>query len=300
MTLEQELGGLLQAVGLRARQRQAVARRLGWDGGAPSTLLAAAETVGYTRERVRQLEERVEHAVPALRPSLPLTQAAVHIVGGMAPAPRDEVGRALAEAGLSAKPFDPEGVLAAARLAGLDVDLVAHARSVLRRSDVVLEPVVVQVAKSVVARDGAATAETVADTTGIPRRRVRRLLRLAHDVAWLACGGDWFTVLPIGGPLRKLVRAFPDADAASIHRALGATVPVEVVACLAAAAEPVELSETEELLLETLRREGGEVRVAHAIEHAERAGIRSRTAAVCLSRSPLFRQAGRGRWALAV
>jgi DNA-directed RNA polymerase sigma subunit (sigma70/sigma32) len=60
MTVEDELGELLQAVGLGARQRRAVARRLGWDGGAPATLAGAATTEGYTRERVRQLEGRVQ------------------------------------------------------------------------------------------------------------------------------------------------------------------------------------------------------------------------------------------------
>ncbi|MES1246907.1 MAG: sigma factor-like helix-turn-helix DNA-binding protein, partial [Actinomycetota bacterium] len=197
MTLEEELGGLLRAVGLGSRQREAVARRLGWDGGAPATLAVAAETVGYTRERVRQLEERVEKAVPAMQPSLPLTKAAVGVVGEVAPASRDEAAAALAERGISERPFDPEGILSAARLAGIAVDVVARPRAVLRGTDVVLEPVVAQVAKSLVSRDGAATADAVAKTTGMSRRRVRRLLELGHEVTWLDCGGGWFTVLPV-------------------------------------------------------------------------------------------------------
>jgi hypothetical protein len=300
MTLEEELGGLLRAVGLRSRQRRAVARRLGWDGGAPATLAAAAETEGYTRERVRQLEERVEKAVTALRPSLPLTRAAVDVVGEVAPASRDEVANVLAERGLSERPFDPEGILAAARLSGLAVDVVARPRSVLGRSDVVLEPVVAQVARSLAARDGASTVDAVASTMGMSRRRVCRLLELGEEVTWLRCGAGWFTVLPVGGPLRKLARAFPNADGAGIHRALGIDLPVEVIACLLAAVEPAELSGAEELLLDALRLEGGVAPVSRALQHAERGGVRGRTAAVCLSRSPLFRQAGRGRWALAV
>ncbi|MES1247306.1 MAG: hypothetical protein ABUS54_06505, partial [Actinomycetota bacterium] len=93
---------------------------------------------------------------------------------------------------------------------------------------------------------------------------------------------------------------FPDADPASLRRALDVELPVEVVACLAAAVEPVDLSDTEELLLHALRRDGGVSAVGRALQQAERGGVRGRTAAVCLSRSPLFRQAGRGRWALAV
>jgi hypothetical protein len=48
MTLEEELGGLLATLGLAARQRRAVSRRLGWDGRPPGTL-ADAETPAATR-----------------------------------------------------------------------------------------------------------------------------------------------------------------------------------------------------------------------------------------------------------
>src|SRR3954451_14767084 len=101
MTLEQELAHLLRGVGLASRQRRAVARRLGWDGGAPGTLADAGKTVGYTRERVRNLELRVVERLTRSRPSLPVTQAALAVLGEAAPAPRDEVAALLAAQGLS-------------------------------------------------------------------------------------------------------------------------------------------------------------------------------------------------------
>src|SRR5207245_9123879 len=55
MTLERELNDVLAAARLDPKQRRAVARRLGWDGRAPTTLAAAGAGEGYTRERVRQL-----------------------------------------------------------------------------------------------------------------------------------------------------------------------------------------------------------------------------------------------------
>ena len=62
MTLECELGELLHAAQFNSRQRRAVARRLGWDGGPPTTLADAGAWEGYSRERVRQLEEHLrEH-----------------------------------------------------------------------------------------------------------------------------------------------------------------------------------------------------------------------------------------------
>src|SRR3954470_15184580 len=154
--LESELGGLLATLGLSPRQRGAVARRLGWDGGRPATLAEAGEVGGYTRERVRQLEERVAERVSRTRPRLPLTASAVEILGTVTPAPRADAARLLAERGLSSDPFDPAGVLHAARLAGIDVDVVAQRRGIFRRDDIVLNPVVATLARNLATRDGAA------------------------------------------------------------------------------------------------------------------------------------------------
>src|SRR4051794_11141290 len=83
--------------GSAARQRRAVARRLGWDGGGPATLADAGAANGYTRERVRQLEERVVDRVGAARPELPVTRAALTVVRDAAPATHAEVADLLAE-----------------------------------------------------------------------------------------------------------------------------------------------------------------------------------------------------------
>jgi DNA-directed RNA polymerase sigma subunit (sigma70/sigma32) len=59
MTLETELASVLREAGFSRRQAHALAVRLGWDGEGGSTLLVAAEAEGCTRERVRQLEQRL-------------------------------------------------------------------------------------------------------------------------------------------------------------------------------------------------------------------------------------------------
>src|SRR5947209_3389531 len=178
MTLEEELGGLLRAIGLASRQRRAVARRLGWDGGAPGTLADAGATTGYTRERVRQLEERTVERIARARPALPVTEAALAVVGEAAPAAREDVAQLLVDRGLNGRPFDAAGVLSAAALAGISVDVIAGPGAVFRRDDVVINPVVAHVTRKLVARDGATTPAAVAELTGLSRRRVRRLLEL--------------------------------------------------------------------------------------------------------------------------
>src|SRR5579859_448530 len=105
MTLERELNDVLQAARLDARQRRAVARRLGWDGRPPTTLAAAGVGEGYTRERVRQLEQRLRDHLDRARPPLPLAAAALAAIHARAPACRAELSRELVEAHLAERPF---------------------------------------------------------------------------------------------------------------------------------------------------------------------------------------------------
>src|SRR4051794_40532898 len=259
MTLEQELGALLTTLGLRSRQRGAVARRLGWDGGPPATLSDAGRLNDYTRERVRQLEERVVDGVMRSRPQLPVTAAAVAVLGDAVPTARREAASLLAERGLSDEPFDPAGVLRAARLAGLPVEVVAHRRALLRSEDVTLTPVVATIAQKLARRHGAASPAAVAELAGLRMRRVRRLLELGDAVSWLGETG-WFTLLPFSGEFAsmmfKLLAAAPDAPPGDVRSALASDLPLDVVGALLPHARGGRgLSTTERAIVDALRRD---------------------------------------------
>jgi Sigma-70, region 4 len=297
MTLEEELGGLLATLGLAARQRRAVSRRLGWDGRPPGTLADAGDACGYTRERVRQLEERAIDRVARTRPRLPLTSAAVALLSDATPTPRTDAAVLLAERGLSRDPFDPAGVLHAARLAGIAVDVVARRRTVLRHDDVVLSPVVETISRKLARRDGAATPTAVAALTGLRELRVRRLLELGGEVRWLADTG-WFTFLPFTGAVAAMVRKLLAADASA--RDLQLALPLDVTEALLALVPRGRLSDTEHAVVAALRQEGGSASVRSLTRLVEPTGVTRTTLAVCLSRSPLFRRVERGRWALAI
>ena len=120
MTLEQELGLLLEEARLDRKQARAVALRLGWNGEAPRTLASAGEIVGYTRERVRQLEERLlDHARDAdVQPRT--TERAVRLLEEEAPIATSDAAARLASAGISESPFDVAGLLSAARILGIE------------------------------------------------------------------------------------------------------------------------------------------------------------------------------------
>jgi len=123
-TLEQELSKLLREAKLQDRQARAVAVRLGWDGAGTSSLATAAATEGYSRERVRQLEERVRANAPQIGARAVRTQAALRLIEELAPIATRDVGPHLLLARLSRRRFELSGLLSAAEILGLDHGLV--------------------------------------------------------------------------------------------------------------------------------------------------------------------------------
>jgi hypothetical protein len=290
MTLEEELSDALCATGLAARQRDAVTRRLGWDGRRPATLKSAGEAAGYTRERVRQLEARAIEILQRRRPKLERVREAVGIVEAAAPAPRNDVAALLAGRGISAQPFDVGGVLSAARVAGIETRIIADDHAVLRGEDAVRRPIVFRVARRLARQHGATTAAEVAGLVGL--RAARVLILLEEHVHWL--DDEWLTVEPLGGPFVASLRKLLAIDRAA---AIESTLPSHVLEALVRMLEPVALSQTEQTLVEIVRAGGA---TADIRRQAAQRGINPSSAAVCLSRSPLFRRVGRGRWALAL
>ena len=102
-TLTTELSGLLSQSKLTDRQTAAVTVRLGWDGNGGSTLAKAAATVGYSRERVRQLERRVAERLSHTTPRV--IRDAIALLEQIAPTTRAFAADALCDHGLTDRPF---------------------------------------------------------------------------------------------------------------------------------------------------------------------------------------------------
>ena len=118
-TLEQELTELLRAAKLQDRQARAVAVRLGWDGAGTSSLATAAATEGYSRERVRQLEERVRANARRVEARPAQTEAALRLIEELAPIATRDIGPHLIIAGLSRRRFEFSGLVSAAEILGI-------------------------------------------------------------------------------------------------------------------------------------------------------------------------------------
>lgn len=329
-TLELELTTVLHDLRCSPRQAQALSIRLGWDGGGGATLAAAAAETGYTRERVRQLEDRVRERLPGAGRRLPLTTRALDLIEALAPASRSELGSRLAAAGLSAGPFDPAGVLRAAELAQLPTGVVEEAGIVFRRSDAERLSRARRTAACFGRRSGAVHLRAVAARLDWPADEVRRLLALEPTLRWLDPEREWLA-LP-GRPSRaaralgKMLEAAA-AGGGSLHlgrvddglrrlspplllprpvlRAYCAVQPWLAVDPESDAVHPVEpleagrfLSGLEQQLVAIFVREQRPLRLSELGRLAGAAGANATSAMLYAVRSPAFETVGRGRYAL--
>jgi hypothetical protein len=324
-TLEEELGALLRRVPFSERQCRALERRLGWDGGRPATLAGAAAEVGYTRERVRQLELRLAGHLARSLPPLPQTVAALVLIAEAAPAGCDELAQVLMRHQVAARPFDPRGVLLAAELARIETGLTERSRIILTHTDVELASRAAIVAQKLASRDGATSPGAVAERLGASNAKVRRLLEVSDAVTWLDPAHEWLAGAGARTratrALRKVLAVAPEVALADVEQALRRprpqlSLPRDVIRSLCAllpwvhvdpndlvsSAELLaiedELSPIEQVLTGIFHDHGPVLTFACIQRSAESQGMRGGTAAVYLSRSPIFRQTARARYAL--
>jgi hypothetical protein len=322
-TLESELRDVLHSC-LTPKLARAAARRLGWLGAPPATLADAGAQEGYTRERVRQLEQRARAHVARHRPPLPCTAAAARLIAHEAPVERGDVAVELVRVGLAMRPFDPAGVITAATLSGLACDLAVEGAYVLRARDTHIAREALTAGRKLAERGGAAHVGDVALAIGSSRPIARRLLEGAGAVMWLDDFHDWFIVSPsrsrVEPPLRKmlaLARRLTVADAEGGLARTGIRLPRPV---LRAAIERIEwaaldrttdvvsavvaldptrlLTAVERTLVEVFRTSGPVLRFTELQELAEAAGVCRSTAGVYLGRSPVLQTVSRGVHAL--
>ena len=323
-TLETELRDVLHSAGLNSKQARATARRLGWLGAPPSTLADAASPEGYTRERVRQLEQRARTYLAQHCPYLPCTDAAVRLMGEHAPVERSEIAIELVRAGLAMRPFDPAGVITAASLGGAASDVVAEGAFVLRAGDTRIASQALSVGRTLAGRRGAAHVGDVALALGCSREVARRLLDGAGSVSWLDDLHDWFVVAPTSSrvepTLRKLLalaRRLTVADAEGGLARAGVRLPRPILRALVdelewavhdpttdvvSAVVPLDperlLTRVERTLVEVFRGSGPVLRFTEVQELAEAVGVCRSTTGVYLGRSPVFQAVSRGAHAL--
>ncbi len=243
-SLEAELAAVAERAEPGRTARVGV-RQWGWDGHGGITLEAAGrEFGGITRERVRQLCERLatriragadldRGGVPA-----PVLRRALLAAADAAPTTAKHLARRLADEHIAAHPFDPAGLLRAAEILGHEAPftlaVVKDVRVVLPNppdptadtSEVIAA--IVDTARAIVRRAGAAR---VSDVTGrvaanlgvwVDDELVLAVVSEPSDFVWLERRTGWFCLPSVARNavvtrVVKILSIAGDATLADLH-----------------------------------------------------------------------------------
>jgi hypothetical protein len=206
LPLEDQLGEFLHALSrFDGARLSALVDRLGWGGKPCITLEEAGERLGVTRERMRQLQEKVSGRFGAI--SFPVFMPALdEALRALAEASPISVGLAamlLKQKGISATEFHPESVIAAAVSCGrkppIRLQTVKKGRTIvtaaaIRGADAILGTAYRQAHASGASNVSEVVAEMTANNITVDDAAVRYVLREVSDVQFLE--QEWFCHRP--------------------------------------------------------------------------------------------------------
>ena len=184
-------------------------RHWGWDGRGGATLETTGREFGrITRERVRQLCERLADKLSGPAPATPALDSALVLAAHAAPTTAHDLARRLADERVSTRPFDPAGLLTAAAVLGREptftLETVKDVRVVLpdppdpASDTMAVIAAVVDTARAIVRRAGAArvgevTGRVAADlAVWVEDDLVTAVVSEPDDFAWLERRTGWF------------------------------------------------------------------------------------------------------------
>lgn len=191
------------------RTAQLAVRHWGWDGLGGATLeTTGRELGGITRERVRQLCERLVQRLAESPVDAPALDHALVLAAHAAPTTARGLARRLADERVSVRPFDPAGLLTAAAALRRDptfsLETVKDVRVVLpdppdpASDTVAVIAAVIDTARAVVRRAGAARVNEVAGKVAadlavwVDDGLVTAVVSEPADFAWLERRTGWF------------------------------------------------------------------------------------------------------------
>lgn len=199
--LEEELHSLAASGGSTMRGVEITLRHLGWEGGGGANLQQVGDEFGVSRERVRQIQDRVLAPLSGRRPFAPALDRALAFVGEALPATAERLETALSEARISRAPFRLEGLEGAARVfgrpVGFRIERIGSTRVVVPVGDPALERVIGQAAHKAVEHWGTTTVAEVAATisesgVALDLEFLSKVLQALPGFRWLDQQAGWF------------------------------------------------------------------------------------------------------------
>lgn len=331
-TLERELFDIIGSVTAGLRNRGLIALLWGWDGLGGTTLEAAGQAYGLTRERVRQIAAKAEGRLSQLPVFAPSLGKARDVLISRSPGLADDLECELVGLGISEKPFRLEGIVHALWLLYHEESLVLSVsggkRTLSFRGDGEIGSTVLRVARRMVAHWGVANLQDVGEEAGCNNERLlTAVLEGESSFSWLDRERGWFWFNDSRrNPLRTRIRkVLAVADTITIgelrlavsrpYRARGFSPTRRVLreACsqmrgctvqgdLVTAVEPSmflpALTSTERILVRALRESGGLLDRPRLEEICREAGMNRSTFYVYIGYSPVVISYARGVYGL--
>jgi hypothetical protein len=205
LPLEAQLEDFLRALSRFEGERlRALIDRFGWSGSPAITLEEAGTRLGITRERLRQLQEKVLDRLKAISfpPYLPALDKAMRVLAEAGPLNMDAAASLLKSTGVSAVQFHPECVIAAANTCGRTPSIwlqTVGKKTIVAATAIPNANEILQVAYRQAHASGASNiAEVVAELQSLgveaDQNAVRHALREFSEVEFLE--QDWFCHRP--------------------------------------------------------------------------------------------------------
>ncbi len=227
--LEDQLSSLLQVLSRFDGERlRALIDRFGWGGKRPITLEEAGGRLGVTRERLRQLQEKVSNRLKAISfpVYLPALDKALNVLVEVSPLRADAAAQLLAARGISRGAFHPECVIAAAIACGRKPPVqlqTLKGRTIVAAAEIPFADAILRIAYRQAHASGASNisevvAELAADRVAVDEIEVRHVLREFSEAEFLE--GDWFCHRPTN-PERDRLRN-------TTRRMLAVAAPIEL------------------------------------------------------------------------
>jgi RNA polymerase alpha subunit len=327
LKLERELFELARAT-FDDRTTRVVSRVYGLDGRGGATLQQAGTEYHLTRERIRQICDRIARLV-RLQPFLPKLEACIKLIGSRLPNRADNIEKLLLECRLTQTEFRLEGIRMAAELFNkairFDVTEVNGIRIAVRIRKQGVASEIQSLAYSSVSRSGVCAVSDIAQSLHEDRESVVGVLSTIQTVRWLSEDREWFFISDskrnrLRTLISKIAAITPAIRVAELRRAVSRNYHLSIVpprAVLAAfckehgwrvdgdlitastrpGSEKV-LSDTETTMVAVLKRHGPVLYRPEFQELCAAEGISRNTSSAYLWTNPLFSRVATGVYSL--
>lgn len=210
--LEIELLTFLKLVSRKSDEKLSVlSARLGWDGHEPLTLEECGNTLGVTRERIRQIQKSFVSRLPKHEVFMPRLDEAIELLENSAPVSISEASKIVQEAGISTVAFHPKSIINTAEMFGkktsLSIGDTRGGKMVLSELDSKSANIVLSTARKMAGSSGVASIFQLQDvllSKGLEYEedRLRRMLSNTTNFRFL--DDDWFWATDIKGGRNRL------------------------------------------------------------------------------------------------